>query len=70
MEFDGIWIDMNECSNFCAGECPSSIEMSNELEVQDGNHDPTEFNDLPYLPAYSNPNDKTLSMTGYHYAKD
>lgn len=24
VEFDGLWVDMNEASNFCDGECPPS----------------------------------------------
>jgi alpha-glucosidase (family GH31 glycosyl hydrolase) len=74
--FDGIWIDMNECSNFCFGECSSASIRSVEEVIEepitwsDGNHDPNEFKNLPYYPAYSDPDDKAISMSGFHYSTD
>ena len=64
--FDGIWIDMNDPSNFCYGECPPT-SMAEETTITDGFHDPKEFDNLPFVPG-GNLNDKTISVTGYHYA--
>ncbi len=75
-EFDGIWIDMNEVSNFCFGECPPEEHITNlrkprdfEEEIYGADpHDPKEFDNLPYYPGSQNPSDKTISATGYHRA--
>eukprot|EP01022_Parablepharisma_sp_SALTPOND_P027678 TRINITY_DN6732_c0_g1_i1.p1 TRINITY_DN6732_c0_g1~~TRINITY_DN6732_c0_g1_i1.p1 ORF type:complete len:929 (+),score=74.82 TRINITY_DN6732_c0_g1_i1:46-2787(+) len=66
--FDGIWLDMNEVSNFCVGECPDKPAPAKS--EWDPLHDPNEFNDLPYYPGGHYPNEKTLSMTGYHPASN
>lgn len=74
VNFDGVWLDMNEPASFCHGECPS--ERSGESSIStDGNdvrglgdpHDPHEFDDLPYKPGNCKLNEYTLSMTGHHH---
>lgn len=67
VEFDGIWIDMNEVSNFCNGEC-GSAEKTSGLRGSADNHDPREFDNLPYKPGNCDLNEKAISMTGYHYS--
>ena len=53
MGFDGFWVDMNDPSNFCNGECgypPSNI-----------------VNDLPYMPGQYNLDNFTIDLAGTHY---
>ena len=53
MEFDGFWIDMNEPSNFCDGECgypPSNL-----------------VNNIPYTPGQTFINTKTIDLAATHY---
>ena len=53
VEFDGFWIDMNEPSNFCNGEC---------------NYPPSDFvNDIPYTPGQTFINTKTIDLAATHY---
>ena len=61
---DGLWIDMNEISNFCTGECTSLQNSSVEFDP----------NNPPY--AIHNRGDqntaldvKTLNMDAQHYGK-
>ncbi len=80
-EFDGIWIDMNECSSECDGECTSKCDSRCPPPVSgdpflaarrllndntSDSHDPHEFDNLPYYPGWKDPAIKTLSSTGYH----
>ena len=53
---DGIWIDMNEISNFCTGNCLSTY---NETEFTIEN-DP--YDNPPYYPTASPLNTSTISM--------
>jgi len=71
VEFDGIWLDMNEVANFCHGECPT-IESKSMLRTPMGKdpHDPREFDNLPYKPGGCDLSDKTISMTGYYDSID
>lgn len=51
VEFDGLWLDMNEASNFCWGECNATPVMNN----------------FPYNPGNLNPNTKAIDMAAGHY---
>ena len=61
---DGLWIDMNEISNFCNGQCSNGYEKP---------YSSVGFN--PQTPPYSINNQgnkvtlnvKTLDMTAVHY---
>ena len=76
VEFDGIWLDMNEPASFCRGECPPKGEAETTKTAMlrrtlgSDPHDPKEFDDLIYRPGNCDPTDKTLSMAGYHYSED
>jgi alpha-glucosidase (family GH31 glycosyl hydrolase) len=55
--FDGVWLDMNELSNFCNGPCHTPTT-------------PTVFdytNDLPYHPGNSQIEDGTIPLNSTHY---
>eukprot|EP01022_Parablepharisma_sp_SALTPOND_P019193 TRINITY_DN3245_c0_g1_i1.p1 TRINITY_DN3245_c0_g1~~TRINITY_DN3245_c0_g1_i1.p1 ORF type:complete len:924 (+),score=110.38 TRINITY_DN3245_c0_g1_i1:5756-8527(+) len=76
VEFDGIWLDMNEPASFCRGECPPKGEdeftktaMLRRRLAADP-HDPKEFDDIPYRPGNCDITDKTLSMSGYHHSEN
>lgn len=66
--FDGVWLDMNECSIFCHGECDPNGE-SHVVDAADP-HDPHEFDNLPYTPGNRTLIHRSISMTGYHYAEN
>lgn len=52
--FDGIWLDMNEPSNFCDGEC---------------DHSETTYNSstMPFIPGGKDLNNKTMDLASKHY---
>ncbi|EDV27381.1 uncharacterized protein TRIADDRAFT_21692, partial [Trichoplax adhaerens] len=65
VKFDGVWIDMNEISNFCNGECHrrSFTNISNTVKA-DVNSPPYKINNVnKQLPL----NTKTLDMDALHY---
>ena len=75
VEFDGIWLDMNEPASFCRGECPPKGEEEAETTMLRRHlgadpHDPKEFDDIPYRPGNCDITDKTLSMAGYHHSEN
>jgi len=53
MPFDGIWLDMNEVSNFCDGECNKPSKNV--------------YSDLPFLPGGTDLQIKTASLDAVHY---
>lgn len=67
VKFDGLWIDMNEASNFCDGE--SGTDNSEEVYGAD-HHDPTEFDNLPYYPGKADLKTRAISPSGYHVVND
>jgi alpha-glucosidase (family GH31 glycosyl hydrolase) len=53
IKFDGFWVDMNEPSNFCNGEC---------------GYDPSPLvQKLPYTPGVTEIDTKTIDLGGLHY---
>ena len=52
VNFSGIWLDMNELSNFCNGNCDPSIPV---------------FAELPYTPGGVDLSTKTIDVGARHY---
>ena len=60
--FSGLWIDMNEVTNFADGEC--SV-LNGRLMEQSGRID--SYHHIPYLPGNRNLEIKTSSMDAVHH---
>eukprot|EP01137_Pigoraptor_chileana_P037623 Opistho-2@34981 len=56
VQFDGVWLDMNEVSNFCDGDCASAEHFTEPMQT-----------DPPYVPGGDALLTKTISMGGRHY---
>lgn len=57
IQFDGVWLDMNELSNFCNGPC----EVPQTPSVFDFT------NDLPYHPGKDVIETSTIPLNCTHY---
>lgn len=71
--YDGLWIDMNEISNFCQGECQGnnpSFAIEEEKNIRPSAQQDM-YNNPPYLinngGAHNPLNVKTLDMNATHY---
>eukprot|EP01022_Parablepharisma_sp_SALTPOND_P008024 TRINITY_DN135087_c3_g1_i1.p1 TRINITY_DN135087_c3_g1~~TRINITY_DN135087_c3_g1_i1.p1 ORF type:complete len:1866 (+),score=156.31 TRINITY_DN135087_c3_g1_i1:1756-7353(+) len=63
VDFDGLWLDMNEPSNFCDGECPD------ELHYKYYNFPLDFYDDLYYNPTHRPLEHNTISMEALHYGE-
>jgi len=73
--FDGLWLDMNEVTGFCNGECPDSdFKPTSENTVGDNswyqsfsNQDDNSTYYLPFIPSNKwNLDNMTLSLNSSH----
>lgn len=55
VNFDGLWLDMNEASNFCDGACYINQQSQNPV-----------LNKLPYLPTGRNLETKSIALDAVH----
>ncbi len=69
LNFDGIWLDMNEAANFCDGEKCSDADDTFSAPPSPL-HDPHEFDDLPYVPGGHSLEENALPMAAFYYSKD
>lgn len=53
--FDGLWLDMNEASNFCVGVCYQSQMSTNPVKFK-----------LPYVPTGRDLEEKSITLDAIH----
>ena len=61
INFDGLWLDMNQPSNFCDGECPDELHYNNYNFPLDF------YDDLYYNPTHRPLEDSTISLDAVHF---
>ncbi len=64
VDFDGLWLDMNEPANFCDGECTEGEIWAPEP------HNPSEFENLGFVPGEVPLGRMAIHMAAYYYAKN
>ena len=56
VDIDGVWLDMNEASNFCTGYCKREQEPEESVLTK-----------LKYIPSDRDLNIKSISVDAEHY---
>lgn len=59
VSFDGLWLDMNEASNFCNGVCYAEQAIEDAATKK-----------LPYVPSGRNLEEKSMNMDAVHVLAD
>jgi len=64
LPFDGMWLDMNELTSFCDGECPD------ELHYVDNEYSVDQEDMLLYYPGHQQLRKMTISLDAKHANKE
>ena len=81
--FSGLWLDLNEITNLCPGECPLQVKMGNMKGTSDTTRNTRDTRNISssgqtkrakeyderliYTPGEVNLNTLTISMSALHY---
>eukprot|EP00026_Physarum_polycephalum_P002843 Phypoly_transcript_02852.p1 GENE.Phypoly_transcript_02852~~Phypoly_transcript_02852.p1 ORF type:complete len:845 (+),score=106.60 Phypoly_transcript_02852:55-2589(+) len=72
-EFDGLWIDMNELSNFCNGQCATEGDARKRVPIKIssspftlGQAEPN-YDNPPYVPGGTQLDTNTVNVTAVQY---